>query len=589
VWVRGQGDLPELGKWVDKLPKVKDKVEGVSGSENYRVGIARVNAGEGAGAFSATVPFMVPTHDGDAYFMSNPTYDKPYWGQFDTWEDNPHIHTGTRRDHAHTRVEVFDEASQPWMHGNQLYLPTGCHLAELSSGKGKRLYLGDGTDPERVLFARNSGNGDKKVEVHKMATAWVVSDPRTDKQASFDTYTDAEAYLVDNHGLGVPDAKKMISQVMRNKEAAVLVKYAPDYVKAADLPMPNDMGLAHGTPKPSIATSILNDPKTPTPGGVGKGEWYPRLNEGRNMWGEPSPIVSAAAPRGPGISNYLSVPGIKPDPILDPNIAGATKPISSETPANRPTSIYGSSYNPPTIGVEKPTLPVSEPKPAPMPGVVPGMAKGAADVTEPNMGLARNYPNAPTLPFDLISAPSSFADDIVPTETSSSMSVPINDMLTQSTSFDRERAYPTDYGVQTEMPGIGNGPRSSLMGSTNNDLEAVAAAAQSGQRELFDTAALAALVKHKSLGSLLSESRTSIGKAVTGLADLLAHLYWNTDEWAERFGEGEIGPLEDQMRSQFEKLGDLQLTLQEEAVSEGMDAGILPEMKPSDGSEQPDK
>ena len=66
---------------------------------------------------------------------------------------------------------------------------------------------------------------------------------------------------------------------------------------------------------------------------------------------------------------------------------------------------------------------------------------------------------------------------------------------------------------------------------------------------------------------------------------MLAHMYWNVDEWADQFGETEIGPLEDHIKGLFEGLGELYLTLQEKTVNEGPDTGILPKMDPGDGAD----
>lgn len=200
-------------------------------------------------------------------------------------------------------------------------------------------------------------------------------------------------------------------------------------------------------------------------------------------------------------------------------------------------------------------------------------------------GLADDSPVAPTLPFDQLPAPASFADDIIPTETGTGAAIPIDDMLMQPGAYDRYRPYPQEYGIMGDVPGIGNGSEPAPRDPGRNDLEAVSAAASGGRRELFDTAALAALVKHKRLATLTDECRKRLGKAVSDLGDMLAHLHWNTEEWAEQYGETEVGPLEDQIQSQFEGLGELVLTLQEKAVGDGLDPGILPTLRPNDGSE----
>lgn len=455
VWVRGQADQPELRKWVESLPAVKAKVDGVP--QGTHAAIARVTENPGAGGFEATVPWT--KHDGDSsecWPMSPPTEDRPFWGAFDPWMDRtdgfrgkaiqsltskgPTIHDTSRKDQSHEfEVEVFDECSRPVVHGHQLYLPVDCYLIKLDD---KRFRPGDGSDPERVLFARNHSAGDKKVELEKMAYSWHVQDPRDGRTYRFKEGTDLEAHLVESHGLSVDDAQKLMSRLTQTKRAVVQIKYAADY----------------------------------------------------------------------------------------------------------------------------------------------------RSIQMPDTGLALNFPGAPTLPFDQVAAPASFADDVVPSETGSSVSVPIQDMLMQPGAPDRYRPYPVQHGVQTRLPGIGNDDSSGTPGGgpTDKDLQAVATTADGDRRDLFDTASLATLVKHKRLDTLLSGSRNKLGAAVTELGDDLAHLYWNTDEWAEKFGEGEIGPLEDQMLSQFEKLGELVLTMQEKTIDDTIDPGILPTIAPSDASEQGD-
>jgi hypothetical protein len=204
--------------------------------------------------------------------------------------------------------------------------------------------------------------------------------------------------------------------------------------------------------------------------------------------------------------------------------------------------------------------------------------------------LAQNWPNAPPVAYDQLGTPAGFADDVLPTEAANvTGAFPIQDLQMQPGAQDRYRPYPQTYGVQGPVPGIGNGSEPPQnQGPTDADLRAVAAAAQSGRREIFDTAALGALVKHTRLASLLQRGNSRCLQVTSWLGDLLTHMHWNTDEWAEQFGQSEVGPLEDQIRSQFEGLGDLFLTLQEKAVTDGPDAGILPGLRPQDASENVD-
>lgn len=212
--------------------------------------------------------------------------------------------------------------------------------------------------------------------------------------------------------------------------------------------------------------------------------------------------------------------------------------------------------------------------------------KYAAD--GPGMGLSYDSPTAPAVNEDRITSPQGFADDILPTATSSLLSQAIPDMQEQPGAAERSRAYPTEQGLQVSAPGVGNSGDTSggkQDYDPSEDISAVADAAQSGRKELFDTAALASLVKHTKLRSLLDKCAPRMIRHVSDLGDILAHMAWNTEEWSDQFGRSEIGPLEDQVRDLFDGLGDLYLTLQEKTIAGDPDAGILPEEKPGDAAD----
>lgn len=201
----------------------------------------------------------------------------------------------------------------------------------------------------------------------------------------------------------------------------------------------------------------------------------------------------------------------------------------------------------------------------------------------------QNFPNAPSAePADL-RAPNGFADDVVPSQTAQSLAVPVPDAGELPGAREVYAPYPVDTGVQVPVPGIGNsGDRSrdpSGDGAlTADDARRVSAAAQSGVKELFDTAALASLVKRKRIDPVVDKVVRSGASVMNDLADALCHMYWNSSEWADRFGQTEIGALEDQFRDHFEGIGDLSLSLQEKAVDGDRDFGLLPELANVDAS-----
>lgn len=230
-----------------------------------------------------------------------------------------------------------------------------------------------------------------------------------------------------------------------------------------------------------------------------------------------------------------------------------------------------------------------------------GKCAAAVKYADGYQGLSHSYPNAPGIDEPMTQQPHGFADDVVPSETSASLEMTIEDLMQQSDTADRYRSWPVQAGVRAPMEGIGNGTATGggvseegaggpggaghSLGPTDKDLQVISRAARTGRKELFDTAGLAALVKHTRLPRLLEETSARMAKTISDLGDIIAHMAWNVDEWTEQFGESEIGPIEDQVQDIFDGLGDLSLTLQEKQVTSLRDFGILPREYEGDGGD----
>lgn len=220
----------------------------------------------------------------------------------------------------------------------------------------------------------------------------------------------------------------------------------------------------------------------------------------------------------------------------------------------------------------------------------------AAAGAEPRQRLETNFPNAPGLEELRQEAPGGFDDDIAPSEGPQSVAMTVNDLTEQPGTSDRYTNYPLDAGAQIPIPGIGNSGDASTQGPgggtgggsqglTAEEARRVAGAAQSGVKELFDTTSIAALVKRKRIDPVIDKITKACTSVMNALADGLCHLYWNSDDWADRFGQTELGPLEDQFRDHFEGLGDMSLGLEEKNVDSGRDFGLLPELANVDASQ----
>lgn len=93
-------------------------------------------------------------------------------------------------------------------------------------------------------------------------------------------------------------------------------------------------------------------------------------------------------------------------------------------------------------------------------------------------------------------------------------------------------------------------------------------AAQTGQREVFDTTSIAGLVKSTGDEYLIDRYLGDLMKAMDRLGRLLFNFYWHQDRFEDRFGKASLPELEDSLRNTFESLGDTLLFLKEKSVND---------------------
>lgn len=91
-------------------------------------------------------------------------------------------------------------------------------------------------------------------------------------------------------------------------------------------------------------------------------------------------------------------------------------------------------------------------------------------------------------------------------------------------------------------------------------------AANSGQRELFDTTALKGLLKSVREDSLINRHLPDLMTALDKCGRLMFMFYWHGTAFAERYGKSDMPELEDMLRNVFESLGDLVLFLREKEI-----------------------
>lgn len=98
------------------------------------------------------------------------------------------------------------------------------------------------------------------------------------------------------------------------------------------------------------------------------------------------------------------------------------------------------------------------------------------------------------------------------------------------------------------------------------DANNVARAAQTGQREVFDTAMIGSMLKAVRDDTMIDRYLPDLIKGVDRLGRILFMFYWHQDKFAERYGKQDMPELEDSIRNAFEMMGDVVLFLKQKTV-----------------------
>jgi hypothetical protein len=132
---------------------------------------------------------------------------------------------------------------------------------------------------------------------------------------------------------------------------------------------------------------------------------------------------------------------------------------------------------------------------------------------------------------------------------------------------------PTQLGIDVGMPvasmSAGRTDRSVYNPNTlldQKDVRSVVDAAQSGQREVFDTAMVGAMLRAVRDDSLVDRYMGELTKGLDKLGRILFMFYWHGDRFADRYGKSDMPELEDSLRNAFEMLGDVILFLKQKTI-----------------------
>ncbi len=90
--------------------------------------------------------------------------------------------------------------------------------------------------------------------------------------------------------------------------------------------------------------------------------------------------------------------------------------------------------------------------------------------------------------------------------------------------------------------------------------------AQTGQKDVFDTAMIGSMLKSVRDDTLVDRYLPDLMKGMDRCARILFGLYWHGDKFAERYGKADMPELEDSLRNNFEGLGDLVLFLKMKTI-----------------------
>ena len=98
------------------------------------------------------------------------------------------------------------------------------------------------------------------------------------------------------------------------------------------------------------------------------------------------------------------------------------------------------------------------------------------------------------------------------------------------------------------------------------DIRSVAEAAQSGQREVFDTAMIGGMLRAVRDDSIVDRYMGELTKGLDKLGRIMFMFYWHGDRFADRYGKADMPELEDSLRNAFEMLGDVILFLKQKTI-----------------------
>lgn len=158
--------------------------------------------------------------------------------------------------------------------------------------------------------------------------------------------------------------------------------------------------------------------------------------------------------------------------------------------------------------------------------------------------MVNDAPNAPTDPGPVMGG-ETIMGSTVPTQLGIDIGMPVSGMSASQT--DR-----SIYNPNTMLD--------------KKDIRAVTDAAQTGQREVFDTAMIGSMLRTVRDDGMVDRYMGELTKGLDKLGRILFMFYWHGDRFADRYGKADMPELEDSLRNAFEMLGDVILFLKQKTI-----------------------
>ena len=166
--------------------------------------------------------------------------------------------------------------------------------------------------------------------------------------------------------------------------------------------------------------------------------------------------------------------------------------------------------------------------------------------------MVNDAPGSPAMPEPVMGGETTL-NTRIPTQLGVDLGVPVPGMS----------AMRTDRSVYNPNPDYDSTPMSRMQ---DKDLQSVLDAAQSGQREVFDTAMIGSMLRAVRDDSLVDRYMGDLTKGLDKLGRILFMFYWHGDRFADRYGKSDMPELEDSLRNAFEMLGDVILFLKQKTI-----------------------